>query len=73
MCTAETCLSEIFIVIGKIIAHNICQGGRGFPFLAPSVFEYVIHGNIREAVMSVKMEEVASPIYKHFIEEVGSI
>ena len=31
--SSETCLSEIFVIVGKIIAHNICQGGQGFPYL----------------------------------------
>ena len=60
--TSETCLSKIFIVIGKIISHNICQGGEGFPYLTPSVYNYIVCGNIKEAIMSVKMEEVATPI-----------
>ena len=68
--TSETCLSEIFVIIGKIIAHNICQGGAGFPCLAPSVYNYLATGSIRDAMLNIRIDEVASPISKHFIKEV---
>ena len=69
--TAETCLSEIFVVIGKMISHYICQGGEGFPALAPSVYKYLQTGSVKDSLLDLSIKEVASPIYCHFINEVN--
>lgn len=71
--TAETCLSEIFCSVGKIIAHNICQGGEGFPALAPTVYQYLVTGNIKDSVMDVQIDEVCNVVYKQFINQVFQI
>ena len=68
--TSETCLSEIFIIIGKIFSHNICQGGEGFPFLALPMYMYLVTGSIKESMLYAKVEDVANPIYQMMIRQV---
>jgi len=70
---ANTCLTEIYTVIGKMIAHNIAQGCQGFPVLADACFSYLCSGSIQQAAVFVKIEQVANGVYQHFIKEVCDI
>ena len=68
--TSETCLSEIFIIIGKIFSHNICQGGEGFPYLALPIYMYLVTGSINESMIYAKVEDIANPVYQIMIRQV---
>jgi len=63
---ANTCLSEILIVIGKIISHRC----NGFPFLSESAFYYICHGSIKDATHYVTLDQVANNAYMHYINQV---
>ncbi len=39
--SSEHILTDVFEVLGKVIAHSIIQGGPGFPYLAPGIFWYI--------------------------------
>jgi len=67
---ANTCLSEIFIVLGKIIAHNIAHGCNGFPYLSASNFYYICSGSIKDAALHVTLDQVASHQYLYFVKKV---
>ena len=67
---ANTMLSEVFVVVGKIIAHSIVYGCNGFPFLSQSALKYIATGSIMEAATSVSPLQVSNNAYKHFIKEV---
>ena len=38
ICTAESQLSGLFKILGKMVGHSIIQEGIGFPFLPNCVF-----------------------------------
>ena len=67
---ANTILSEVFVVVGKVIAHSIVHGCSGLPFLCPAAYRYLCSGNISDATYYVKTEQVANEAYRHFIQEV---
>ena len=67
---SETCLSEIFVYVGKIIAHSVCQGGPGFSYFSSSVFTYLRTGSIQMAACEVELEDVPHLGYKSYISQV---
>ena len=36
-------------MLEKMVAHSICQGCPGFPYLAPAMYYYVATGDINKA------------------------
>ena len=69
-CDANTCLSEIYVVVGKMISHNIAQRCAGFPLLADACYQYLCTGSLKDASVYVKVDQVASAQYEYFIKEV---
>ena len=67
---ANTIISEIFVVVGKIIAHSIVHGCSGFPYLARVTYHYICSGNIMDAACYVTLNQVANSAYQHYIKEV---
>ena len=47
-----------FQVAGTVIAHSALQGGPAFPFLAPWVFEYRIHGEIDKMFAMMRLSDI---------------
>ena len=45
--TALNC--GLFKMLGKMVAHSICQWCPGFPYLAPAMYYYVATGEINQA------------------------
>ncbi|XP_066917505.1 uncharacterized protein [Clytia hemisphaerica] len=68
--TAETYINENFVMVGKIISHYICQGGDGFPYLAPTIYTYIVTGCIKDSLFGIDSKEVASPVYKNLIKKI---
>ena len=68
---AEICLSEIIVVIGRMIAHSIGNGYPGFPYLAETCFQYLASGSVKQAAMYVLVKSVASGAYRYYINEVN--
>lgn len=44
VCTAEARSSGLLKILGKMIAHSICQDGIGFSYLSPTCYWYLIGG-----------------------------
>lgn len=69
-CDANTCLSEIYVVVGKMISHNIAQKCAGFPLLSEACFRYLCTGSLKDASIYINVDEVASSQYEYYIKEV---
>jgi len=69
VCRSETILNDIFVYIGKVFAHSICQGVSPLKLARPALM-YILHDSISEAAVHCTIQDVASEIVKHFIEEV---
>lgn len=68
--SANTILSEIYVAVGKVIAHSIVHGCQGLPFLSPAVYNYICSGSISKAARFVTLEQVANGVYVHYIKEI---
>ena len=42
--TAEARSSGLLKILGKMVAHSICQEGIGFPYLSPTCYWYIVGG-----------------------------
>ena len=69
-CDANTCLSEIYVVVGKMISRNIAQKCAGFPLLSEACFRYLCTGSLKDASIYINVDEVASSQYEYYIKEV---
>lgn len=69
---SDTCLSEIFVYVGKVISHSISQGGPGFPYLAKSCFDYLATSSIKQAAYDASKDDVPHTGVRAYIEQVGS-
>ncbi|XP_066936549.1 uncharacterized protein [Clytia hemisphaerica] len=65
------CMTEIFVTLGKIVAHNICQNGIGFPYLAPAIFEYIAHASVPHAALFLTLAD-ANLGYQHYIAQISN-
>lgn len=72
VCRPDTILNEIFVIIGKIFSHGICQGIPPLK-IAKSALNYVLYDSIPEAAVHCTLEDVSSEVAKHFIGEVRYI
>jgi len=63
-------LCEIYVAVGKIIAHSIVHGSQGLPFISPAAYHYICSGSISDAANHVTPDQVASGVYTHYIKEV---
>ena len=68
--SANTILCEIYVAVGKVIAHSIVHGCQGLPFLSSAAYNYICNGSISEAASFVTLEQVASGVYAHYIKQV---
>ena len=68
---ANTVQSDIFVAVGKIVAHSIVHGSGGLPFFSPSTYNYLCHGNIAEAMALMELNHVVDAAYSFFINEVS--
>lgn len=55
--------------LGMLMAMSIVQGGSGFPFLAPPIFQYICGVEIRR--ISISNEDVPEYDVKKLIEDVS--
>ena len=62
--------SDLMTTVGKIIAHCIVQNGYSFGNFAPSVYQYVVHGDITKAVPYITIEDISSPTVKQCVQMV---
>lgn len=70
ICRPCTAISELFVEIGKIMAYALCHKCRPLR-LTEATFRYLVTGDIQAAVPYLKVDDVATGIAKHFIEEVS--
>ena len=53
--------SGILKILGRIVVHSLLQGGPGFPFLAPYMYEYTTE-NIDQAFEDVTLAVLRIPV-----------
>ena len=41
----------MFLKIGMLMGVSLVQGGSGFPFFAPSMYQYICSGDVRSVVV----------------------
>ena len=63
-------MSDIFELLGKMIAHCLVQDGPGFPYLAPVVYSYISTGYLQAAPLNVSAVDVCDPVLPSIIERV---
>ena len=71
VCRTYTCLSEIFVYVGVIIAHALSQGCRPPLHLSSAAYHYIVTGKIEEVLEHINVSSLASPGVKHFVKEVS--
>ena len=54
--------------IGQLMSMSLLQGGSGFPYLAPPIYQYF--SGVEIFALNVSMEDVASFELRSIIEEV---
>ena len=59
--TLEARSSGIFTILGKMIAHSICQDGIGFPHLSPLCYWYIVTGE-NKAMEFITMSDVGADV-----------
>ena len=63
-------MSDIFELLGKMIAHCLVQDGPGFPYLAPVVYSHISTGDLQAAPLNVSAVDVCDPVLSSIIERV---
>ena len=66
--TALSC--GLFKMLGQIIAHSICQGCRGFPYPATSMYYYLETGDISQASAYASITDIVHEEELRFVEKV---
>ena len=54
--------------IGQLMSMNLLQGGSGFPYLAPPVYQYI--SGVELSALDVSVEDVANFELQSMIKEV---
>lgn len=54
--------------LGQFVAMSIIQGGSGFPFLAPPVYEYFVTGKCTD--VTVENDDIPDHMVKYIVEKV---
>lgn len=70
ICSSEHVLTDVFEVLGKMIAHSLVQGGPGFPFLAPGIFWYSATADLVVAVRRSSFVDIGDSELACFVERV---
>ena len=66
--TALNC--GLFKMLGKMVAHSICQGCPGFPYLAPAMYYYVATGEINQASAYASIADIPTGEELNYVEKV---
>lgn len=67
--TALSC--GLFRMLGQMIAHSICQGCGGFPYLAPSMYYYLATGDISQASAYASIADICNEEELGYVEKVN--
>ena len=54
--------------LGQFVAMSIIQGGSGFPFLAPPVYEYFVMGKCTD--VTVENDDIPDHMVKYIVGKV---
>ncbi len=60
--STSTQTSELHTILGRVIVHSLLLGGPGFPFLAPSVYWYVVSGSSEVAMEHITVADMTPPV-----------
>lgn len=66
--TALNC--GLFKLLGKMVAHSICQGCPGFPYLAPAMYYYLATGDINQASAYASIADIPNQEELNYVEKV---
>lgn len=61
--------SGVMKLVGTIIVHSILQGGPGFPVFGPAVYNYLVTGDVQEAMKGLTIKDCSCQM-AHFISMV---
>ena len=68
---SATALSQgLFGLVGKMMLHAIIHYATGLPGLCKGVAEYLLTGDVNEALPSLTVEDVPDPEMRDIVEEV---
>ena len=59
-------------MLGTMIAHSLCQGGPGFPYLSPCNYYYIATGDASHAIAYATIADVCNGAVREFVEQVCS-
>ena len=63
----------LFKTLGQMIAHSICQGCAGFPYLAPAMYYYLTSGDINQAAAYASTVDISNKEELSYVEKVKAI
>ena len=66
--TALSC--GLYKMLGQMVAHSICQGCGGFPYLAPPMYYYIATSDINQASAYASIKDVHNEEEMKYIEKV---
>ena len=66
----ELVVNGFFEVLGKMIAHSLVQCGPGFPYLAPSIYWYLVTGDLQVAIEEASRCDISNNDLVMYIDQV---
>jgi len=70
--SVEARSSGLLKLLGKMVAHSICQDGIGFPYLSPLCYWYLVGGEEKALEYGVTLEDLPDAA-AHLISQVNSV
>ena len=61
--------SGVMKLVGTIIVHSILQGGPGFPVFSSAAYNYLVTGDLHEAIKGIILKDCSIQM-EHFISKV---